>query len=60
MRPTSISTRYGARTPRTWAADPVTAYADRLAGLGLVDTAWLDAVGAEVRELRERLMKEYA
>ncbi|WP_189712124.1 thiamine pyrophosphate-dependent dehydrogenase E1 component subunit alpha [Streptomyces phaeofaciens] len=45
---------------RTRAADPVTAYADRLAGLGLVDTAWLDAVGAEVRELRERLMKEYA
>ncbi|USQ86445.1 thiamine pyrophosphate-dependent dehydrogenase E1 component subunit alpha [Streptomyces phaeoluteigriseus] len=44
---------------RARAADPVTAYAARLSGLGLVDTAWLDAVDAEVRELRERLMKEY-
>lgn len=45
---------------RTRAADPVTAYAARLSDLGLVDTAWLDAVDAEVLELRERLMKEYA
>lgn len=45
---------------RTRAADPVTAYAARLSGLGLVDSAWFDAVDAEVRELRERLMKEYA
>ncbi|NBM14301.1 pyruvate dehydrogenase [Streptomyces sp. GC420] len=45
---------------RTRAADPVTAYAARLSGLGLVDTVWLDAVHAEVRELRLRLMKEYA
>ncbi|GGS25199.1 hypothetical protein GCM10010252_75320 [Streptomyces aureoverticillatus] len=42
------------------AADPVSAYAARLSGLGLVDSAWFDAVDAEVRELRERLMKEYA
>ncbi|WP_030723178.1 thiamine pyrophosphate-dependent dehydrogenase E1 component subunit alpha [Streptomyces griseus] len=42
------------------AADPVTAYTARLSGQGLVDTAWLDAVDSEVRELRERLMKEYA
>ncbi|MEG3631214.1 thiamine pyrophosphate-dependent dehydrogenase E1 component subunit alpha [Streptomyces poriticola] len=42
------------------ATDPVTAYAARLSGLGLVDTGWFDAVEAEVRELRERLMKEYA
>ncbi|MDB1086998.1 thiamine pyrophosphate-dependent dehydrogenase E1 component subunit alpha [Streptomyces sp. ACA25] len=42
------------------AADPVPAYVARLSGLGLVDTAWLDSVDAEVRELRERLMKEYA
>ena len=52
------------RTPddiaRTKAADPVTAYAARLSDLGLVDSAWLDAVDAEVRELRERLIKEYA
>lgn len=45
---------------RTKAADPVTAYAARLTGLGLVDTAWFGAVDTEVRELRERLMKEYA
>ncbi|MFI1018285.1 thiamine pyrophosphate-dependent dehydrogenase E1 component subunit alpha [Streptomyces sp. NPDC020965] len=45
---------------RTRAADPVPAYAARLSGLGLVDTAWFDAVDAEVGELRERLMKEYA
>jgi pyruvate dehydrogenase E1 component alpha subunit len=45
---------------RAKAADPVTAYAARLRDLGLVDTAWFDAVGAEVRELRERLVKEYA
>ncbi|MEI5103128.1 thiamine pyrophosphate-dependent dehydrogenase E1 component subunit alpha [Streptomyces sp. PmtG] len=45
---------------RAKASDPVAAYADRLKGLGLVDEAWLDAVDAEVRELRERLMKEYA
>lgn len=44
---------------RAKAADPVTAYRDRLSGLGLVDTAWLDAVDAEVRELCERLIKEY-
>ncbi|WP_405547552.1 thiamine pyrophosphate-dependent enzyme [Streptomyces phaeochromogenes] len=52
------------RTPddiaRTRAADPVPAYAARLSGLGLVDTAWFDAVDEEVRELRERLTKEYA
>ena len=36
------------------------AYAARLSDLGLVDAAWLDAVDAEVRELREQLMKEYA
>ncbi|QDY81408.1 pyruvate dehydrogenase [Streptomyces qinzhouensis] len=45
---------------RTRAADPVTAYAAGLSGLGLVDTDWLAGVEAEVRELRERLMKEYA
>ncbi|MCH0564650.1 pyruvate dehydrogenase [Streptomyces sp. MUM 136J] len=45
---------------RARAADPVAAYAARLSALGLVDTAWFDAVEAEVRELRERLMKEYA
>lgn len=45
---------------RAKAADPVDAYSARLTGLGLVDAAWLDAVDAEVRELRERLMKEYA
>lgn len=45
---------------RARAADPVTAYAARLSELGLVDTAWFDAVDAEVRELRERLLKEYA
>ncbi|WP_406463180.1 thiamine pyrophosphate-dependent enzyme [Streptomyces sp. NBC_01622] len=44
---------------RTRAADPVTAYAARLSGLGLVDTAWFDAVDAEVRESGERLTKEY-
>ncbi len=44
---------------RARAADPVTAYAARLSGLGLVDTAWFEAVDGEVRELRERLMKEY-
>ncbi|MEV0559597.1 thiamine pyrophosphate-dependent enzyme [Streptomyces sp. NPDC050597] len=52
------------RTPddiaRTRAADPVPAYAARLSGLGLVDTAWFDAVDAEVRGMREQLMKEYA
>lgn len=45
---------------RALAADPVSAYADRLSRIGLVDPAWLDAVDAEVRELRERLVKEYA
>ncbi|MFD9904210.1 thiamine pyrophosphate-dependent dehydrogenase E1 component subunit alpha [Streptomyces sp. NPDC059063] len=45
---------------RAKASDPVTAYADRLRELGLVDDAWFGAVDAEVRELRERLMKEYA
>ncbi|GCD93711.1 thiamine pyrophosphate-dependent dehydrogenase E1 component subunit alpha [Embleya hyalina] len=45
---------------RSVAADPVTSYAARLSGLGVVDTAWLDGVEAEVREMRERLMKEYA
>ncbi len=45
---------------RTKAADPVTAYTARLSELGLVDAAWLAAVDAEVRELREQLMKEYA
>ncbi|GGS43543.1 thiamine pyrophosphate-dependent dehydrogenase E1 component subunit alpha [Streptomyces violaceus] len=45
---------------RARAADPVTTYAARLSGLGLVDTAWFDAVEEEVRELREQLMKEYA
>lgn len=45
---------------RVKAADPVTAYAARLSDLGLVDTAWFDAIDAEVRELRERLTKEYA
>ncbi|MEU0932382.1 thiamine pyrophosphate-dependent dehydrogenase E1 component subunit alpha [Embleya sp. NPDC005971] len=42
------------------AADPVSAYAARLSELGLVDGGWLDGVDAQVRELRERLMKEYA
>ncbi|MGV9315013.1 thiamine pyrophosphate-dependent dehydrogenase E1 component subunit alpha [Streptomyces sp. NPDC003691] len=45
---------------RSGAADPVDAYAARLRALGLVDTAWFDAVGAEVREHRDRLVKEYA
>ena len=45
---------------RTRAADPVPAYSARLSGQGVVDTAWLDAVDAEVRELREQLIKEYA
>lgn len=45
---------------RARAADPVPAYAARLGELGLVDTAWLDTVDTEVRELRERLTKEYA
>jgi pyruvate dehydrogenase E1 component alpha subunit len=45
---------------RTRAADPVTAYVARLSRLGVVDARWLDAVEAEVRELRERLIKEYA
>jgi len=45
---------------RTRAADPVTSYAARLTALGLVDAGWLDAVEAEVRDLREQLMKEYA
>lgn len=44
---------------RTRAADPVPAYAARLGDLGLVDAAWFDAVDAHVRQLRERLMKEY-
>ncbi|WP_237535102.1 thiamine pyrophosphate-dependent enzyme [Streptomyces sp. SID3343] len=44
---------------RTRAADPVTAYTARLSGLGLVDAAWLDAVDAHVRELCDRLTKEY-
>ncbi|MGY5059964.1 thiamine pyrophosphate-dependent dehydrogenase E1 component subunit alpha [Streptomyces sp. 900105755] len=44
---------------RARATDPVTAYAARLSSLGLVDTAWLDGIDAEVRELRARLMKEY-
>ncbi|WP_235031718.1 thiamine pyrophosphate-dependent dehydrogenase E1 component subunit alpha [Actinacidiphila yanglinensis] len=52
------------RTPddlaRTRAADPVTAYAARLSDRGLVDSAWLDGVDAEVREMRELLVKEYA
>ncbi|WP_238698061.1 thiamine pyrophosphate-dependent enzyme [Streptomyces sp. E5N91] len=41
------------------AADPVTAYAARLRDSGLVDAAWFDGVEAEVRVLREQLMKEY-
>ncbi|MFE7812695.1 thiamine pyrophosphate-dependent dehydrogenase E1 component subunit alpha [Streptomyces sp. NPDC057433] len=41
------------------AADPVTAYAARLRDSGLVDAAWFDGVEAEVRLLREQLMKEY-
>ncbi len=45
---------------RARAADPVTAYAARLTGAGLVDAAWFDGVAAEVRDLREQLMKEYA
>lgn len=45
---------------RTRAADPVTAYVARLSGLGVVNARWLDDVEAEVRELRERLVKEYA
>ncbi|MDI2127076.1 thiamine pyrophosphate-dependent dehydrogenase E1 component subunit alpha [Yinghuangia seranimata] len=45
---------------RTKAADPVTGYADRLRGQGLVDAAWFAAVETEVREIRERLTKEYA
>jgi pyruvate dehydrogenase E1 component alpha subunit len=45
---------------RTRAADPVTAYTARLSGLGVVDGRWLDDLDAEVRELRERLIKEYA
>ncbi|MEV7187800.1 thiamine pyrophosphate-dependent enzyme [Kitasatospora sp. NPDC093102] len=45
---------------RARAADPVSAYAARLSGLGLVDAAWFEAVEGEVREMRERLMKEYA
>lgn len=45
---------------RARAEDPVTTYAARLSGLGVVDTAWFDAVEEEVRELREQLMKEYA
>ncbi|MGC0419787.1 thiamine pyrophosphate-dependent dehydrogenase E1 component subunit alpha [Embleya sp. AB8] len=52
------------RTPediaRAKAADPVTTYAARLRDLGVADPAWFAAVDAEVRELRERLMKEYA
>ncbi|MFD5186332.1 thiamine pyrophosphate-dependent dehydrogenase E1 component subunit alpha [Streptomyces sp. NPDC058372] len=45
---------------RARAADPVTAYAARLRDLGVVDPAWRDGVDAEVRELRELLMKEFA
>ncbi|MEU6027998.1 thiamine pyrophosphate-dependent dehydrogenase E1 component subunit alpha [Streptomyces tauricus] len=45
---------------KTRAADPVIAYAARLSDLGVVDAAWLDAVDTEVRELCERLQKEYA
>ncbi|WP_344659976.1 thiamine pyrophosphate-dependent dehydrogenase E1 component subunit alpha [Catenulispora subtropica] len=42
------------------AADPVARYAGRLRERGVVDAAWFDEVDAEVRELCERLAKEYA
>ncbi|WP_369226873.1 thiamine pyrophosphate-dependent dehydrogenase E1 component subunit alpha [Streptomyces sp. R39] len=45
---------------RTRAADPVAAYAAQLSDTGVVDTAWLDSVNAELRVLREQLIKEYA
>ncbi|WP_203828622.1 thiamine pyrophosphate-dependent dehydrogenase E1 component subunit alpha [Actinoplanes palleronii] len=45
---------------RARATDPVTAYAARLSGLGLVDADWFHLVGAEIRDLRERLIKEFA
>jgi pyruvate dehydrogenase E1 component alpha subunit len=44
----------------TLESDPVTAYADRLTGEGVVDAAWRESVDAEVRELRNQLMKRYA
>ncbi len=44
---------------RTRESDPVTAYADRLTTEGVVDAAWRESVDAEVRELRNQLMKGY-
>ncbi|WP_309095417.1 thiamine pyrophosphate-dependent enzyme [Streptomyces sp.] len=51
--------RTGEDIARARAADPVTAYAARLRQTGLVDAVWFDGVDAEVRVLREQLMKEY-
>ena len=45
---------------RTRESDPVTAYADRLTVEGVVDAAWRESVDAEVRDLRNQLMKAYA
>lgn len=42
------------------ASDPVRAYADRLTGLGVVDSGWLGAVDADVRQTRRQLVKRYA
>lgn len=42
------------------ASDPVRAYRDRLADLGVVDDEWLRAVDLEIRELRADLEKRYA
>lgn len=52
--------RGGDDIARAKAADPVTLYTARLLERNVVDAAWLDSVDAEIRDLRERLMKEYA
>ncbi|WP_078916329.1 thiamine pyrophosphate-dependent enzyme [Streptomyces viridochromogenes] len=44
---------------RTAAADPVVAYVERLTGAGVVDSEWLRTVDADVREIRQQLMKRY-